>query len=522
VRRFELTYTVTERFVFKVERADCGGVGAHAGVQRAGPFVELGEEAVFSSLKGAPHPELDRVNSAVYSLEFDGCSFFALPDQRGYQGCEPTAILIGERHILSTLTIFAAQCAFATLIPIWSWRREEPGVRGPSLKRRNFLAAAAASGLTGCVRVTHTTAVPTAPTLQIAPIRAETDRIFRVTVCLRPFRAAGPRLDVEKVGDKTVVHNYGHGGSGWSLSWGSSAIATEKAMSLGEREVAVIGCGALGLTSATLLLRAGAKVTIYAKERPPEVRSARATGSWTPDSRVALAGSVDAGFPALWEKMCRYSFHMYESYLGMAGNPIEWTDRYSLSDEEPGQGRGGRTAGSAPLDFARYQDRVADLTPRGHDLPPGTHPFPTKYAQRTTSLSFNVAGYSRQLLNDFLIEGGKIEHAEYRSPADLQALPQKAIVNCTGYGARALWKDESIVPVRGQIAWLIPQPEVNYGVQYKSVYILGRRDGIVVQGMGIGEMEGYNDSNETPDRAAAEASVGVAAELYRRMADRKV
>ena len=114
------------------------------------------------------------------------------------------------------------------------------------------------------------------------PVLARVDRIFRVTVCLRPFRAAGPRLDVEKVGDKTVVHNYGHGGSGWSLSWGSSGVAVEKAMAAGERDVAVIGCGALGLTSGILLQQAGAKVTIYAKERPQETRSARATGTWSP------------------------------------------------------------------------------------------------------------------------------------------------------------------------------------------------------------------------------------------------
>jgi D-amino-acid oxidase len=57
---------------------------------------------------------------------------------------------------------------------------------------------------------------------------------------------------------------------------------------------------------------------------------------------------------------------------------------------------------------------------------------------------------------------------------------------------------------------------VNYGVMYKNVYILGRRDGIVVQNGGIGEMEGYNDTNETPDRAAAESAVQVAAELYSR------
>ena len=92
------------------------------------------------------------------------------------------------------------------------------------------------------------------------------------------------------------------------------------------------------------------------------------------------------------------------------------------------------------------------------------------------------------------------------------------MINATGYGARALWKDESIVPVRGQIAWLIPQPEVNYGVQYKGVYILARRDGIVVQDTGIGDMEGYNDASEQPDRAAAESAVNTAAELYSHMA----
>src|SRR5437660_705488 len=83
---------------------------------------------------------------------------------------------------------------------------------------------------------------------QLAPLRAASDRITRITVCTRPFRAQGPRLEVEQLGDKTIVHNYGHGGSGWSLSWGSSAIAVQKAMATGAREIAVIGCGALGLT----------------------------------------------------------------------------------------------------------------------------------------------------------------------------------------------------------------------------------------------------------------------------------
>jgi hypothetical protein len=87
--------------------------------------------------------------------------------------------------------------------------------------------------------------------LLLLPIRASTDRITRISVCTRPFRAQGPRLDTEQVGTKLVVHNYGHGGSGWSLSWGSSSVAVRKALASGERDIAVIGCGALGLTSVT-------------------------------------------------------------------------------------------------------------------------------------------------------------------------------------------------------------------------------------------------------------------------------
>jgi D-amino-acid oxidase len=39
-------------------------------------------------------------------------------------------------------------------------------------------------------------------------------------VGLRPLRAKGVRLESEKVDDRTVIHNYGHGGAGLTLSWG--------------------------------------------------------------------------------------------------------------------------------------------------------------------------------------------------------------------------------------------------------------------------------------------------------------
>ena len=400
-------------------------------------------------------------------------------------------------------------------------------VRG--MDRRRLLGGLGLVGLSGCaglpggVTSKPSAAAPPSPGLPfwdaigpIAPVHARADRLFDITVCTRPFRAQGPRLDTETIGDALIVHNYGHGGSGWSLSWGSANIAVGKAMASSPREIAVVGCGALGLTSAIVAQRAGAKVTIYAKDLLPHTRSARATGTWSPDSRVALADKMGADFPTLWEQMARTSFKEYRNYLGLPGSPVEFTERYILSDAAPGHASAPLPPGA--LEFAELGSRIRDITPSFTPIPAAANPFPTPYARRASQLVFNVADYGHTLMTDFLLAGGKVERREFHSPAELAALPQKVVINCPGYAARALWKDESITPVRGQISWLIPQAEVNYGLIYRGVSILGRRDGIVVQALSGGDMRGYGDDSEIPDRTEAEQSVAVIQELYERWA----
>src|SRR5438477_3779928 len=52
-------------------------------------------------------------------------------------------------------------------------------------------------------------------------LEIEKPRVLRERVGLRPFRKSGVRLEAEKFRDgRTVIHNYGHGGSGFTLSWG--------------------------------------------------------------------------------------------------------------------------------------------------------------------------------------------------------------------------------------------------------------------------------------------------------------
>jgi glycine/D-amino acid oxidase-like deaminating enzyme len=390
--------------------------------------------------------------------------------------------------------------------------------------RRSFLqtgAGASLVGLAGCATAgPGASAAASLPFYDVAPplapLRPHSDRLFRVTVCLRPFRAQGPRFDVEQVGDKQVFHNYGHGGSGWSLSWGSAELVVRRALAGGEKNIAVIGCGALGLTAAVVAQRAGAQVTIYAKDRMPEVRSARATGTWSPDSRIALDSAVSPDFPALWEKLCRTSFTRWQTFLGLPGDPVQWTDRYSLTDAPPEELRAKRHREDT-LGFAQYADRVSDLTPKAVMLPRGSHPFASPYVSRNSSMMFSIADYGHLLMSDFMLAGGKFETMEFHTPSEISAIKEKVVINCPGYGARAMWKDESIVPVRGQLAWLIPQPEVNYGLTYKGVSMLARHDGIVIQQQGPNEAYGYNDTNENPDRAEAETALAAMAEVYDRM-----
>ncbi len=349
----------------------------------------------------------------------------------------------------------------------------------------------------------------------LAPVRAHKDRLFDITVCLRPFRAQGPRLDTEMLGDTLVVHNYGHGGSGWSLSWGSAEIAVGKAMARGPREIAVIGCGALGLTAAITAQRAGAAVTIYCKDLLQQARSARATGGWTPDSRIALTGAAGPQFGQLWEQMARISWKTYRSYLGLPGDPVRFSDRYNLSDIPFAEAHE-KAESLNTMGFAGYMDRIADITPKPQELPPGATPFPVAHVRRSQTLQFNIHDYGHQLLMDFYAMGGKVARREFHAPAEMGQFREKVVINCTGYGARALWQDDSIVPVRGQIAWLIPQPEVNYGFFYRDVSVLSRTDGIVVQALEGGDLKGYDDDHEVVDRGEADRAVSVIEALYAR------
>jgi D-amino-acid oxidase len=351
------------------------------------------------------------------------------------------------------------------------------------IDRRDFLrlggATVAGLALSGCsvgrgARAVAGAVTPARPRIVLPPVDVSWDRIIRTTVGLRPYRPAGFVVRTERMDDKTLIHNYGHGGSGWSLSWGTGQLATELALQQAERRVAVIGCGAVGLTAARQLQRHGFEVTVYAKALPPDTTSNMSWAAFTPVSGLVANGSRTPAWDDQFRRAVEIAYRHHQLLVGQHYG-VSWIDEYvAMSAPRPAPPA---TLPTAPLP----SDRPAPLLPSSVQLGrvtfgPGEHPFPSAYVTRVPNLRFEPSIYLDALMRDVLTFGGRIVVRAFESRRDLATLPEPVIVNCTGLGSRDLFGDMELIPIKGQLTVLVPQPEVNYS----AAGMLPRSDGIVL------------------------------------------
>jgi len=345
------------------------------------------------------------------------------------------------------------------------------------MQRRKLLqtlgAGALLASVTACAPTTAKTPRYSRPYSRkpFAAPRISMDDVIRVIVGHRPYRPAGFVVKSEQMDAKTVVHNYGHGGGGLSLSWGSSALAVREIAGMTPGDVAVIGSGVMGLTSARLLQDAGWNVTIYSRDPARHTTSNVAAGEWGPFSVHDPAVASEAFLSQLnWA--AKIAHHAYTNLTG-PDYGIRWLEFYTLS-ETP-----------FASDFTGTE-QAAKLYPYKGNLGPGEHPFPVPYVQHAVTMQIDPGVLLRRLTQDFQLAGGKFVVRNLGGVSDVLSLTEPVIFNCTGLGARELFGDEELTAAKGQLVHLPPDPAVDYmtfGGGHGMLHMFPRSDVLLMGGI---------------------------------------
>ena len=328
------------------------------------------------------------------------------------------------------------------------------------LDRRSFALGSTAL-LAGCTTVSRTSSPSDCAPLP--PVKVDESRIIRTVAGLRPYRASGFVVRREQLGDKAVVHNYGHGGAGITLSWGSSRLATDLGLQAHSGPVAVIGSGVMGLTTARLVQEAGFPVRIYTAALPANTTSAVAGGQVSPFGHYRES-EVTPEWMGQFQAAMAYSWKRFQMIIGDHYG-VRWLPTYEETRR--------RAIRSDWMDAYYLNARL---------LRPEEHPFPVENVLTFDTMYVETPRFMAWLTDEVLKAGGTITMRRFGSLADVAALPETLVFNCTGIGARQLVGDDVLTPVRGQLAVLQPQPEVRYAFAGNMGYMFPRGDGILLGG----------------------------------------
>ena len=251
-------------------------------------------------------------------------------------------------------------------------------------------------------------------------------------------------------------------------------------------DVLVVGAGVSGLTTAICLAEAGARVTILAAAPPAETTSSVAGAIWGPHL-------VEES-----PRVTRWGLQTLAVLRELAGDPA--TGVRIAAGVEATRGAppvGTPAAARKPPDWARALGAVP--SPAG-GLPGG---FASGWRYRAPLV--RMPAYLGYLHDRFAAAGGRLKAGVARSLAGAAAEHgARAVVNCTGSGARDLAFDQAVRAYRGQVV-ITENPgltEFFIGLPDDTtelVYLFPHGDILV-----LGGTEAADDWNPQPVRAVAD------------------
>jgi hypothetical protein len=293
---------------------------------------------------------------------------------------------------------------------------------------------------------------------KITPPKLDKAYLGKRILCHRPMRQGAPKMQVEKIGDKLIAHNYGHGGSGWTLGPGAAKYVIEllennmKTQGLSkETPIVVVGAGALGLFSALELVNQGYKNITIVAESFTDLTSHNAGGLLAP---VSMDNEPE--MQKLIDKIGIDAYRFYQNIAEGKNNTIPsgaivvptYFENREDSGLEPYVGAVMQPAKDVILDFQNGTVR--------------------KMVAYDDGIFMDTGALMTSLKNAL---ENKV-HFKHKKISNFSEISEKVIVNCAGNGAKSLSNDNKMVSVQGHLIMLKDQkPE---DLQYMILVYFGK------------------------------------------------
>lgn len=313
------------------------------------------------------------------------------------------------------------------------------------------------------------------------------EQVVKFVAGVRPYRRQRVRIEAESLDTKTLIHNYGHGGAGLTLAWGSASETVRlvrSAMKPPEppAEIAVLGAGVIGLTAAHELLLAGYHVRIYTKATLDRTTSWLAGGQWAPSLVARGNPENDDQF---FNRILSESHERYSMLADAGGWGVYRRPNLVAQADEAGGGGGGGGLQHIPAHLMPPVQQYEHLPLQG-----------MRVAGRVyQTMLIEPSAFLQRLSEQVQSLGGETKIRTFTSLEEVAQLTEPVIVNCLGLGARDIVDDNLLVPMKGNLVYLQPQ-HLPYLLSHGSGYMFPRSDAVVLGG----SVERGSDSDE-PDEA---------------------
>lgn len=225
------------------------------------------------------------------------------------------------------------------------------------------------------------------------------------------------------------------------------------------KNIAIVGAGISGMSSAFLLKDKGHQITIFAKAFSPDITSNKAAAFWFPYHIRNDKRGI---------KWCRKS---YDFYLRMADTPGTGISMQRLVKVLR---KGVKEEEAVWVDF----------------MPPGSMRImqPDELSEDiATAYEVQVPLIETQIFLPFLqstLVSSRVKFIE-RDIKSLEELTKAfdIVINCSALGSRSLCNDTAIISVRGQVGLLAPLDNMFiYLDNEKPLYVVPRKDAIIIGG----------------------------------------